>query len=84
MTFPDRAELILWTLSDTWQSQRSAATDRINAAVPTEWVRVRKGEQVVELKRTVATKNGSPNTVEMRLAANSEQETEEPSTISVP
>ena len=47
-------------------------------------MRVRKGEQVVELKRTVATKNGSPNTVEMRLAANSEQETEEPSTISVP
>jgi hypothetical protein len=40
-------------------------------------------EQVVELKRTVATKKGSPNTVEMRLA-NSEQEiAEEPSTIFV-
>ena len=63
--------------------QRSAAIERINAAVPTEWVRGRKGEQVVEVKRTVATKKGLPNTVEMRLATGEQGIAEEPSTVLV-
>ena len=50
---------------------------------PTEWVRGRKGDQVVEVKRTVATKKGLPNTVEMRLAT-SEQGMEGPSTVLSP
>jgi hypothetical protein len=49
--------------------KRSAAVERIKAAIPEEWVRVRKGEQVVELKRTVAVKNGQAHQIEMRLSS---------------